>query len=269
MDKKQRELNCLEMVRKYVDTRMNDKTRRYFKSLFPIGKEASSSERPDFIVNDEECSYAIEHFMIDFCYDGPKNNQSQSRISQNNILGIYSKYHDSEVGTIKDCDIDNAARDIENEINRLTNISLSFDYNKFIKGLATVFDKHYNNIAIYRSNPLLTQEKIKTGFLIEFHRDTTLMKAEENGSIVQFKCGTKNFPITHDMLNIFKKAKELDFIILAQFNEGTATEAVGVSIFEPNNLKRSLEVQLIKAYDKVLYEKIPKEIKLNVEKENS
>ncbi len=265
MQKKQNEQNCLEMTKQYVEKHMNNKSRRYFKSLFPLNYSAIQSERPDFVVNTESSSYAVEHFMIDFCYDGPQNDQSQSRRAQHNIHDIYTKYHDPGIGTIKDCDVEEAVHDVENEMNRIVNLSQSFNYEIFIERFRMVFQEHYKKLQNYRSNAEIMQDNVRTGFLIDFHRDTLLIKALLNGVVVSFMGGTKEFPITHDILHIFEYAKGLDFIILSQFNEGAATEASSVNIFEPNNLKKSIEIQNIKVYDKVFFDKLKKELKLNIE----
>jgi hypothetical protein len=265
MLKKQNECNCLEMTKQYVEKYMNNKSCRYFKSLFPLNYPVIQSERPDFIVNTETSSYAVEHFLIDFCYDGPQNNQSQSRRAQRSIQDIYTKYHDPSIGTIKDCDIEEALHDIENEVNKIVNLSQSFNYEKFIDRFNKVFQDHYKRLPNYRANSEIMQENVNTGFLIDFHRDTLSINALLNGVVVSFMGGTKEFPITHDILHIFEDAKELDFIILSQFNEGAATEASSVSIFEPNNMKKSIEIQNIKVYDKVFFTKLKKELKLNIE----
>ena len=119
-DKKLAESNCYEQTKLFIGSRVSAKVRKYINSVFPInnaGLLLVPSERPDFVANYEDRSYILEHFMIDYCYDGPSNNQSQSHLENRKMADIYKKYHDSEIGTIKDSDMDAAIIDIEKEVN--------------------------------------------------------------------------------------------------------------------------------------------------------
>lgn len=89
-----------------------------------------SNKRPDFVGVLGDCYYAVEHFMIDSFNDGINNNHSESRRANNDVMDIYNKYHDPYVGTIQDTDINDATQDIENEINKISNIALTFDYDR-------------------------------------------------------------------------------------------------------------------------------------------
>ncbi len=269
--KKYAELSCLKLTKEYIELRTSLTVRKYIHSLCPIVDEKLSvlqSERPDFIINDDSnsCSYAIEHFLIDFCYDGPNNNQSKSKRASREVSDIYHRYHDPLIGTINDKDIDSATADIEAEINSIANIASSFDYDKYIDGFKRVFGQHYGNLETYKKNKHINGSKIKTGFIIELHCDTTLMHAGWNGSVVSFKGKHRPFPITKDMISIIQSAAELDFVILSQFNEGVFTEASDVRILEPRNIGYSIDKQHIHIYDKIYYPKINKHIKLNIEK---
>ena len=269
--KKNAELSCLTLTKEYIKVRTNLTVRKYIHSLCPIIDERMNiiqSERPDFIINDDtnSCSYAIEHFLIDFCYDGPNNNQSKSKRASKEVTDIYHRYHDPSMGTINDKDIGSAAADIETEINSITNIASSFDYDKYIDGFKRSFGKHYGNLETYKTNKLINSSIIKTGFIIELHCDTTLMHASWNGSVVSFKGNHRAFPITKDMISIIQSATELDFVILSQFNVGVFTEASDVRILEPRNLDYSIDKQHIRIYDKINYPRINKHIKLNIEK---
>lgn len=269
--KKYSELNCLKLTKEYIEFRTNLTVRKYIHSLCPIVDERLSvlqSERPDFIINDDSnsCSYVIEHFLIDFCYDGPNNNQSKSKRASREVSDIYHRYHDPLIGTINDKNIVSATADIEAEINSIANIASSFDYNKYIDGFKRVFGQHYGNLETYKKNKHINCSRIKTGFIIELHCDTTLMHAGWNGSVVSFKGKHRAFPITKDMISIIQSATELDFVILSQFNVGVFTEASDVRILEPRNLGYSIDKQHIRIYDKIYYPKINKHIKLNIEK---
>ena len=269
--KKKSELNSLFLTKEFINSRTNLTVRKYIHSLCPIDDERLSiiqSERPDFIINDDfsECSYIIEHFLIDYCYDGPKSNQSESKRANKAISDIYHRYHDPLIGTINDKDIDSATADIEAEINSIANIASSFDYDKYIEGFKRVFNQHYGNMEAYKTNILISGSIIKTGFIIELHCDTTLMHASWNGSVVSFEGKHRAFPLTKDIISIIQTAPELDFVILSQFNEGVYTEACDVRLFEPRNIGHSIDIQRIRIYDKIYYPKINKHIKLNIEK---
>ena len=266
-DKKQLEMSCFSATMAYADTILGKRARRYFYSILPYDLPVIQSERPDFILKDGNRTYLLEHFMVDFCYDGKKNNQSESRRASREILDIFRKYHDSSIGTIKDSDIDEAVSVIEGEINKITNLVKKFDYEKYVQAFRRVFTEHYKRITEYRKNSEITSDDDKVGFLIEFHCDTCLMNAIFNGSVVYLKGAHKPFPMTHDIIRLFREASDLDFIILSQFDEGVTTDAKSVRVFEPRNIEKSLEIQKISVYDQVFYLDVTKNIKLNVEKE--
>lgn len=266
-DKKQLEQQCLDLTRDYIATFANDKTRKYINSLVPICNEDfifAQNERPDFIANCLDTTYGVEHFMVDFCFDGPNNNQSQSKRTSSNISSIFRKYHDPDIGTIADENIDSAGKDIEEQINVLSNISRSFNYDSYVSAFRQVFERHYKNIEAYKTN--INSVKVKIGFLIELHCDTSLMYAMWNGSVVDFSSHRKAFPLTKDIYELFSSAKELSFIILSQFDEGVSLEAKNVRIFDPNNMDRSVEEQNIRIYDSIFYPDIKKNISFNIKK---
>lgn len=265
--KKQIELRCLDLTREYVISRPNNRTRKYINSLIPICDEhfvVDSSERPDFVAHFKDSSYLIEHFMIDICYDGPQNNQSQSRLFSHEVSGIFKRYHDPEIGTIRDESIGEATKEIEETANRILNIPLSFDYEKYVESFRRVFNHHYEQIDSYLLNKCIKNSDIKVGFMIELHCDTILMNATKNNSNVYFRGKKKEFPLTKEIVDMFESANKLDFIILSQFNEGVSIESSGVHVYEPRNMKKSLEVQGITVFDKVFYTKIRKKINLNI-----
>jgi len=263
-NKKQLEMKCFNATQDFINGKLGLKSRKYLRLLLPNEVQVVQSERPDFILADEKETYLLEHFMVDFCYDGQKNNQSESRRAGREINDIFTKFHDPTIGTIKDSDIDEAVSVIESEVNKITNITQKFDYEKYVQAFRRVFFEHYKRVSEYRKNPEVKDENIKVGFLIEFHCDTSLLNAIYNGSIVYLKGARKPFPMTADILNMFKDARDLDFIIISQFDEGVATEARYVTAFEPRNIKRSLELQRISVYDSVYYLDVTKNIKLNV-----
>ena len=269
-NKKQLEQRCLDLTREYISTHVNLKVRNYINSIVPICNEKLElipSERPDFVGVFDDCYYVVEHFLIDFCNDGINNNQSKSRRANRDVMGIYKKYHDPVVGTIKDTDIDAATQDIKNEINKISNISLSFDYEKYVEAFRRVFDQHYFRLDDYLSNEIIKSKCIKTGFLIEFHCDTTLMHAMLNNSVVTFQGKHKPFPLTKEIVEIIRGASKLDFIIISQFNEGVCVSAEDVRIYEPGNMSRSLETQRVTIFDKVFYTKIQKNITIEIKKD--
>ena len=263
-DKKSKEVHCYDTAKEFVEKKLSVKTRSYLKSLFPIDSVPILSERPDFIINHNELTYGIEHFMVDFCYDGPKSNQSCSRIANKEIGDIFSKYHDPEIGTVRDDDMEDAVKKIEKEANKIANIREQFNYDRFIDGLTRTFQDHYGKVPIYKNNGHMSNSKVKIGFLIEFHCATTLMAAIYNGSI--FKSKKRIFPVTYDMLALFENAVDLDFIVLAQYEEGVASDAKNVYIFEPCNIKKSIEIQHIRVCDRVIYESFPSNMSLHLKK---
>ncbi len=269
-DKKELEQRCLDLTRDYIATHANNKTRKYINSLIPINNEdfiLVPSERPDFVANYQDCSYAIEHFLIDFCNDGVNNNQSESRRANRDVTGIYNKYHDPEVGTIKESDIYDATKDIESEINKISNIPLSFDYEKYVEAFSRVFNHHYSHISDYLSNEALINQNIKVGFLIEFHCDTTLMHANKQNADYIFQGKHRPFPLTKDISDVISDACKLDFVIISQFNEGVCVDSQDVRIYEPNHMNRSIDKQHITIFDRVYYTKIRKNITLNINKD--
>lgn len=266
MDKKQLEQRCIELTRDYIESRVNEKTRKYINSLVPICDKSFipiTSERPDFVVNYGEYSYVIEHFLVDFCNDGVNNNQSESRRANRDVISIYKKYHDPDIGTIKDTDIVCATQDIEDEMNKIINISLSFDYGKYVEAYRRVFEHHYSRVDDYLSNKLIKGNITKIGFLIELHCDTTLMHAVYNNANVSFKGTHKAFPLTKDIVDLICAATKLDFVMVSQFNEGVSVEAQDVRIYEPKDMDKSIQEQRITVYDKVYYEGIKKNITID------
>ena len=270
-NKKKIEQRCLDLTRDFVSTRVNLKTRKYINTLVPICNEELKliqSERPDFVGLFGDCSYAVEHFLIDFCNDGVNNNQSESRRANRDVMDIYQKYHDPNEGTIKDNDIDDAKQDIEKEITKISNISLSFDYKKFVEAFCRIFEQHYSRVDEYLSNEKIKGKHIKIGYLIEFHCDTTLMHAIYNNSAVFFQGNHKPFPLTKEIAELIGNATKLDFVIISQFNEGVCVSAEDVRIYEPKNMRRSLETQRITVFDKVYYSKVRKSISLEIKKDS-
>lgn len=269
MDKKQLEQRCIELTRDYVASRANEKTRKYINSLVPVCDKnfiPIASERPDFVSNYGEYSYAIEHFLVDFCNDGANNNQSESRRANRDVMSIYKKYHDPNIGTIKDTDIVYATQDIEEELNKILNISLSFDYEKYVEAFRRVFEQHYSRVNDYLSNKLIKGNITKIGFLIELHCDTPLMHAVYNNANVTFKGTHKAFPLTKEIVDLISTATKLDFVVISQFDEGVSVEARDVRIYEPKDMDKSIREQRIKIYDKIYYEKTKKNITINLER---
>ena len=265
MKKKQLEKQCFDLTVKFIENNVNDKSRKYIKSIFPICSQYIQDEKPDFVINTANCSYLIEHFMIDYCNDGINNDQSQSRRAERDIHDIYLRYHDDEIGTVKDEEISSALSDLENEMNKVVNLSSDFDYGKYVNACKRTFLKHYDNISEYKQNSNATNDKLKMGFLIEFHNDTTLAEGVYNGSKVRFSGKQKMFPMTRDIMDIFSQSYDLDFIIVSQFNMGVLTEAKDVKIYEPNNMGKSIEKQRIRVYDSVCFPKIDKNIHFKLE----
>ena len=265
MDKKQLEQRCVELTRDFVANRANEKKRKYINSLVPLCDNdfiLVSSERPDFVANYGECSYVIEHFLVDFCNDGVNNDQSESRRANRDVMKIYKKYHDPKIGTIKECDIADATCDLEVEMNKLINISLSFDYQKYVDAFRRVFAYHYSRVNDYLSNTLIKGNCTKIGFLIEFHCDTEFMHAIYNNTNVYFNGRFKAFPLTKDIVDIISAATNLDFVIISQFNEGVSVESRDVRIYEPNDVNKSIREQRIKVYDEVYFEKTRKNFRM-------
>ena len=62
-DKKQLEMRCFSVTRKYLKEHFSKKERLYAYSLFPFDLPVSQSERPDFLVNTDAVSYLLEHFI--------------------------------------------------------------------------------------------------------------------------------------------------------------------------------------------------------------
>ena len=75
-DKKKLEIECLDTTLAYIDAYMGKKAKKYFYSIAPMHVQPIQTERPDFVFNVDDCDILLEHFLIDFCYDGPKHNQS-------------------------------------------------------------------------------------------------------------------------------------------------------------------------------------------------
>ena len=264
--KKQDEKRCLDTTMAYVQHRMNKRERAYVASILPVHSRVQQSERPDFVINVEGKSYLIEHFLIDFCYDGPKNNQSKSKIETHHINGIFNTYHDPEICTIRDENKESALKDIEMEVNRLINISNGFNYNEYVYAFTTVFLDHYDRIESYKRSTLIENRSVKMGFLIEFHCDSFGISARLNGAEVRFCSSQPAFPITQDIIDIIEQSKNLDFVIISQYKEGVPVESQCVRIFEPNNIKRSLDIQQIKVFDEAFYPMIKKEVNLRLSK---
>ncbi len=260
--KKQLELRCLETTKDYVKRHVNSREKKYFNSIVPINYgEVMPAERPDFIIKADDFTYLIEHFMVDFCYDGRAHNQSQSKLANSEIMGIYNEYHDPTIGTIKDERMEEATEKIEHSLNRVMDLPNRFNYFEYVEGFRTIFSKHYERIEEYKKK---AEGKIKIGFLIEFHREAHILVAERNGLKEIFKGQRKEFPLTKEIYEIVANAKELDFVIISQYDEGVPIEAKDVKIYEPRNIAESLQKQKIVVYDRVYYESIKANIHLNL-----
>ncbi len=250
--KKETEKKCFDTTRKYIQQHATNKERKYFYSVVPIEQIVKQRERPDFVIDTAECSYLIEHFMVDFCYDGPRNNQSQSKRASRGLQEIYEKYHDDQEG-IKDSEMDDAVVDIENAINDLTNLTQSFVYEDFVKAFKRTFDEHYDRVSDYKRECDAKSQNMKIGFLIELHYIPALMHATYNGSIFFSNKKNREFPLTQDIVEIIKAAKDLDFVIISQYDEGVPLDSKDVKIYEPKNLAHSLKVQGVKVFDGIIY----------------
>lgn len=259
------EKQCFDLTVKFIENNVGDKSQKYIKSIFPLCSQYIQDEKPDFVINTTDYSCLIEHFMIDYCNDGINNDQSQSRRTERDIHDIYLHYHDDEIGTVKDEKIGDALSDLEDEMNKVVNLSSEFDYEKYVTACKRTYFKHYNNIYEYKRNHNITNDKLKMGFLIEFHNDTTLIGATYNGSRVRFAGKQNMFPMTRDIVQMFSQSNELDFIIVSQFNMGCLAEARDVKIYEPNNMAKSMDAQRIRVYDSVFFPKIDKKITFKLE----
>ena len=67
--------------------------------------------------------------------------------------------------------------------------------------------------------------------------------------------GNIQFPLTKPIVDAFAAANALDFIILAQYEEGFMTESKSVLLFEPANIEESIRKQHLKVYDSVYFPK--------------
>ncbi len=259
--KRQHERDCWEKTIEYVMHRMNKTERRYFSSIVPINADVVSADRPDLIMHYQDHTYLLEHFMVDFCYDGRAHNQSQSKLANSEIMGIYNEYHDPTTGTIKDERMEEATEKIEHSLNRVKDLPNKFNYFEYVEGFRTIFSKHYERMEEYKKK---AEGKKKIGFLIEFHREAHMLVAERNGLKEIFKGQRKEFPLTKEIYEIVANAKELDFVIISQYDEGVPIEAKDVKIYEPRNMAESLQKQKIVVYDRVYYESIKADIHLNL-----
>ncbi len=260
--KKQLELRCLDTTKDYVKRHVNSREKKYFNSIVPINYgEVMQAERPDYIIKTGDCTYLIEHFMVDFCYDGRAHNQSQSKLANSEIMGIYNDYHDPVIGTIRDEMMEEATKKIEHSLNRVKDLQNKYKYSDFVNGFRTIFDKHYGKIKEYMK---ASEGKTKIGFLIEFHREAHWLIAERNGIQERFNGQHKIFPLTKEIYDIITNAKMLDFVIISQYDEGLPGEAKDVKIYEPRNMSEALRQQKVVVYDKVGYEGINANIHLNL-----
>lgn len=263
-DKKAQEQHCLDTTKDYVSNRLSKKVRSYFYSLCPINLNCIQNERPDFVINHKDCSYAIEHFLVDFCFDGPNNNQSNSKRATKDLNAIYNKYHDPENGTIKDEDVEAARSELQKLVNTTTNLTQKYDYNNFLDAFIRVFNAHHDRVAAYRNNSAILGREVKVGFLIELHFVSALLCAKLNGSNVYFSNREKFFPMTKEILALLTSATDLDFVIISQYHEGVPLDAKDVKIYEPQNISKSLDIQRIKVFDEVSYLDIERNIVLKV-----
>ncbi len=265
MDKKELEFKCISTTKEYIKSHLNKKERKYINSVIPlVDCNIEKKERPDFVGINDDVEYLIEHFMVDICYDGRNNNQSKSKIANHKVNDIYEKYHDNQLGTIKEKDYVSATRDIETSVNDIINISNSFEYEKYIEGLARTFRAHYDNVDVYKQQGNTEGRYLKIGFLIEFHVDTYLLNSSKNGRVVMFRDAKPKFPVTREVIALFEKATKLDFIIVSQYAVGIPTEAIDVKVYEPRNINRSLKEQQVEVYDMVYYTKIRKDISVKL-----
>lgn len=258
-DKKSAELSCLKKTIEYIQTKSNQRVAKYINSVIPVGEIMDNvmlDEVPDFIVNTSKGIYAIEHFKTDFCNNGDKNNQSISQLSQKEMWDIYYKYHDEEEA-IKDSDIEPATEDVKNFINKLNTTANAFEYKRFVEGFKKPYAKHYAKVDAYRENKHLQGKDVKFGFLIEFQCQTLGIRAKKHNMIKFFRhSGNIQFPLTKPIVDAFAAANALDFIILAQYEEGFMTESKSVLLFEPANIEESIRKQHLKVYDSVYFPKV-------------
>ena len=72
--------------------------KKCIRSIIPIDNfnDIKLSDRPDLTITNNEYCIGLEHFMTDYCFDGPSNNQSKSRIEERKLRDIYNDYHDDE-----------------------------------------------------------------------------------------------------------------------------------------------------------------------------
>ena len=264
LEKHEREKRCFEKTWNYINSKCSIKIQKYIKSVMSIDNYDNiiMSDSPDLIIINEENCIGLEHFMTDYCNDGPSNNQSKSRLAENELKSIYNEYHDDEKG-IDDSNIQEAADRIQNYMNSVAAIHETFDYKKYCEAFERGFRKHYKSLSEYKKNKFLIDRSYKLGFLIEFHCDTLAMRAKYKGSDVSFgTMGSTQFPLTGDIVDIIKQGKDLDFVIVSQYEEGIDYIPKSVWIFEPNRMKESIDIQRIKVYDSVYYLKDKINIKL-------
>lgn len=197
-------------------------------------------ERPDFIIG----SVGLEHFLVDVITDNCSINRKQSNLIQNKVM--YYKEHPDVLD--EDVMSDKALSYVQDVINKQICGISTFDYQTFADNFKRVYYKHYKNIHIYR------RKCDRLGFLIEIPYIKPI--GTESYVIIdnnkKREQRIKTIPITKNMIECFKCADNVDFIIICAipFNFGNNYSNCQVIMVGMDDVEQSIRKQNMIICDK-------------------
>lgn len=233
-------------------------TQKYLSRIRKCDIDESWKESPDFLIYDADGMFGIEHFVVDmYHYDI----RSGSRVSNDNLNGIYNKHHETLESDIFDAQeaCDDINMFIQNEIDLLA----SFSYNDYISQLYRVFQKHLNKVEKYYAN-IEEQGKSVEGviFAVEMRHVINELYSKyypmrclrKDGAYVQ-KRTMEYIPFTNGLVDILKKGIGLlqGVVFLSYGMNGGLTALKYIDLSSESNMHKSMEKQDIEVYNSFDY----------------
>ena len=217
--------------------------------------EIEDSERPDFLIRNDNGCIGVEHFLVDTLLSQKKDSRTRTRFSE--LERTYNRYHNiidgNEIRALKELE-----KTVQSEIDAIQ----FFDYPVFIKEFNRVLFEHAGKVEEYKR---IHTEISKLILLIEIpvakNRMIGINQEEQN---VEIK-GAR-FPLTIEMLRSLKTvSKKVDYIVLSIMREDYKDRSFVVYAFDSEKFDETLANQIQDLYYCFTYDWQSKKVKARVE----
>ena len=248
---KKTEKDCLEKTRAYLPFAMCEKK----QIINMLVGETEDSERPDFLIRNDNGCIGVEHFLVDTLLSQKRDSRTRTRFSE--LERTYNRYHNNIDGN----EI-SALKEIEKIVQSDVDAIQFFDYPLFIKEFNRILFDHAGKVAEYKS---IHAEISKLILLIEIPvAKNRMIGINQEEQKVEIK-GAR-FPLTIEMLRSLKAvSKKVDYIVLSIMREDYKDRSFVVYAFDSEKFDENVADQIQDLYYCFSYDWQYKKAKARVE----